>query len=72
MKIFLLPRNTSQNILHLRNTSPNLGKRIMNILEDLGKVMNAMKNNVKFLGKHQDNMRILRVSLNLLDEWLNK
>ena len=44
----------------------------MNVLGNLGKVMNTMKNNVKFLGKHQDSMRILRVSLNLLDEWLNK
>ena len=44
----------------------------MNIREDLGKVMNAMKNIVKFLGKHQDSMRTFRVSLKPLGEWLNR
>ena len=43
----------------------------MNVLGNLGKVMNIMKNVkniVKFLGKHRGRRKIFRVSLELLAE----
>ena len=46
----------------------------MNILGNLGKVKNIMKNimnTVKFLGNHWGRMKIFRVSLKLLVEWKN-
>ena len=68
----LLPRKISQNIRHPRNTNPNLGKSIMNILEDLGRVMNAMKNFMKFLGRiHTGRMNKSRNSLATLSKYMN-
>ena len=43
----------------------------MNVLGNLGKVMNIMKNVmnfVKFLGKHRGRRKMFRVSLDLLAE----
>ena len=63
-----------RNIPHPRNTSRNLGNLAMNILGNLGKMMNTMENfmNIlKFLGRRKGRMNMSRISLELLGERWN-
>ena len=65
------PTQLPRNILHPRNTS--LGNLGMNVLGNLGKMMNIMKNimnTVKLLGKPRGRgrMNMSRISLELLAE----
>ena len=66
------PTQLHRKPLHPRNTSQNLGNLVMNVLGNLGKMMNIMKNimnAMKVLGNHRDRMKTFRVSLEPLVEW---
>ena len=60
-----------RNLPHPRNTSRNLGNLGMNILGNLGIVMNNVMNTMKFLGKPRGRINMSRISLELLIEWQN-
>ena len=70
MKQTQLPRNLPLP----RNQNPKLGNLGINILENLGKAMNIMKNDMNIknkLGNHKDRMNKSRTSLDILGEWQN-